>query len=102
TGAATDFRSDVVATAKRDLAPGEMLDGEGGFCVWGKQVPATSSLVRGLLPLGLAHNVRLERAIAEGEELRWSDVAYDPRDAAVQTRREREAAFGRRNEAAAG
>ena len=40
TGAPTGFRSDVVATAKRDLKAGEMLDGEGGFCVWGKQTPA--------------------------------------------------------------
>ena len=40
TGAPTGFRSDVVATAKRNLKKGEMLDGEGGFCVWGKQTPA--------------------------------------------------------------
>jgi len=35
TGAPTGFRADVVATAKRDLTAGEMLDGEGGFTVWG-------------------------------------------------------------------
>ncbi len=34
TGAPICFNSDVIATAKRDLKPGEMLDGEGGFCVW--------------------------------------------------------------------
>ena len=38
----------------------EILDDEGGFCVWGKQQPAEVSLARGLLPLGLAHDVRLE------------------------------------------
>ena len=46
TGAPTGFRSDVVATAKRDLKAGEMLDGEGGFCVWGKQTPAQSRSTR--------------------------------------------------------
>jgi len=97
TGAPTGFRSDVVATAKRDLKAGEMLDGEGGFCVWGKQTPAASSLERELLPLGLAHNVKLKRDIAEGQPLRWSDVVYDPDDTAVKVRREMEAAFGRRN-----
>jgi len=97
TGAPTGFRSDVVATAKRDLKSGEMLDGEGGFCVWGKQTPADTSLERELLPLGLAHNVKLKRDIAEGQPLRWSDVAYDPNDSAVKVRREMEAAFGRRN-----
>jgi len=97
TGAPTGFRSDVVATAKRDLKAGEMLDGEGGFCVWGKQTPADSSLERELLPLGLAHNVKLRRDIGEGQPLRWSDVVYDPDDTAIKVRREMEAAFGRRN-----
>ena len=60
TGAPTGFRSDVVATAKRDLKAGEMLDGEGGFCVWGKQTPAARSLADGLLPLGLAHKVEAQ------------------------------------------
>ena len=97
TGAPTGFRSDVVATAKRDLKAGEMLDGEGGFCVWGKQTPADVSLRDELLPLGLAHNVKLKRDIAEGGALKWADVAYDPNDAAVKARREMEAAFGRQN-----
>jgi predicted homoserine dehydrogenase-like protein len=97
TGAPTGFRSDVVATAKRDLKTGEILDGEGGFCVWGKQTPAATSLERELLPLGLAHNVKLKRDIAEGQALRWSDVIFDPNDSAVRVRREMEAAFGRRN-----
>lgn len=94
TGAPTGFRSDVVATAKRDLKAGEMLDGEGGFCVWGKQTPAGASLAQGFLPLGLAHNVRLTRDIGRGDALRWSDVAYDPDDEAVRIRREMEEVFG--------
>ncbi|MEN3375454.1 MAG: hypothetical protein V7604_809 [Hyphomicrobiales bacterium] len=97
TGAPTGFRSDVVATAKKNMKAGEMLDGEGGFCVWGKQTPAARSLDDGLLPLGLAHNVKLTRNVATGEALRWADVAYDPNDAAVRLRREMEAAFARPN-----
>jgi predicted homoserine dehydrogenase-like protein len=93
TGAPTGFRSDVVATAKRALKAGEVLDGEGGFCVWGRQVPAEHSLADGLLPLGLAQNVKLKRDIAEGAALKWSDVAYDPADASVIIRREMEAAY---------
>jgi len=97
TGAPNGFRSDVVATAKKNLKKGEVLDGEGGFCVWGKQTPAGRSLDEGLLPLGLAHNVRLKRDIAEGAAVKWADVEYDPNDTAVKVRREMEAAFGRRN-----
>jgi predicted homoserine dehydrogenase-like protein len=98
TGAPNAFRSDVVATAKKDLKKSEILDGEGGFCVWGKQTPAERSLDQGLLPLGLAHNVKLKRDIAQGTPVRWDDVEYDPNDIAVKLRREMEAAFGRRNE----
>ena len=97
TGAPNGFRSDVVATAKKNLKKGEMLDGEGGFCVWGKQTPADRSLDEGLLPLGLAHNVKLKCDIAEGAAVKWADVDYDPNDTAVKVRREMEAAFGRRN-----
>jgi predicted homoserine dehydrogenase-like protein len=97
TGAPTGFRSDVVATAKRALRRGEVLDGEGGFCVWGKQAPAERSLAEGYLPLGLAHDVALKRDIAEGECLKWNDVACDENDLAVKMRREMEAAFGRAN-----
>ncbi|MBL8698167.1 MAG: Gfo/Idh/MocA family oxidoreductase [Alphaproteobacteria bacterium] len=101
TGSPIVFNSDVVATAKRNLKAGEMLDGEGGFCVWGKQTPAERSLEQGFLPLGLAHNVKLKRDIAVGERLKWSDVEVDVEDSAVKVRREMEAAFGRRNVAAA-
>jgi predicted homoserine dehydrogenase-like protein len=97
TGVPTGFRSDVAATAKRPLRAGEVLDGEGGFCVWGKQVPAERSLAEGFLPLGLAHNVRLKRDITEGESLTWRDVTCDENDLAVRVRREMEAGFARPN-----
>lgn len=93
TGAAICFNSDVVATAKRALKAGEMLDGEGGFLVWGKQTPATSSLENGYLPLGLAHQVKLKNDIAEGQRLKWSDVDYDASDIAVTVRRQMEQEF---------
>jgi predicted homoserine dehydrogenase-like protein len=96
TGAPVCFNSDVVATAKRALKKGEMLDGEGGFTVWGKQTPAAVSLVRGYLPLGLAGNVKLVRDVAEGAGLTWSDVAVDPASGAVKARREMEALFSDR------
>ncbi|PTM40978.1 Gfo/Idh/MocA family oxidoreductase [Bosea sp. 124] len=93
TGAPICFNSDVVATAKRALKAGEMLDGEGGFCVWGKQTPAATSLAEGYLPLGLAHNVKLKVDVAAGQRLKWSDVDYDPNNQAVKVRREMETVF---------
>jgi predicted homoserine dehydrogenase-like protein len=96
TGAPIAFHSDVVATAKRALRRGETLDGEGGFTVWGKQLPAELSLRSGYLPLGLAQGARLKVDVAEGQCLSWSDVACDGEDGALSVRREMEAAFGGR------
>lgn len=90
TGAPVAFNGDVVATAKRDLKPGEMLDGEGGFTVYGKLRPAAQSLREGGLPLGLAHKVRLKNAVAAGQPVRWDDVEIDPAQPAVAFRREME------------
>lgn len=98
TGCPTGFRSDVVASAKKDLAAGTLLDGEGGYCVWGKQVPAARSLEIGGLPLGLAHDVTLKTGKNAGELLTWADVAIDESLEAVRIRREMEAAFGRPNQ----
>jgi predicted homoserine dehydrogenase-like protein len=92
TGAATGFRGDVVATAKRDLKAGETLDGEGGYTVYGKLMPAADSLVCGGLPLGLAHGVKLTRAVIKNHTVTWNDVVAIDNDAA-RFRREMELTF---------
>jgi predicted homoserine dehydrogenase-like protein len=93
TGAPTAWRGDVVATAKRDLVAGEMLDGEGGYTVYGKLLPAADSLRLGGLPIGLAHKVRLVRPVVQGAAVSWADVEIDATSEAVRVRREMEAAF---------
>lgn len=93
TGCASGFRADAVATAKRDLRAGEMLDGEGGYTVVGRLMPAAESLRLGALPLGLAHQVRLLNPVRAGAPVLWSDVAIDASSDAVRLRREMEAAF---------
>jgi predicted homoserine dehydrogenase-like protein len=95
TGSPTGFRGDVVAIAKRDLQAGEMLDGEGGYTVYGRLMRAADSLRIGGLPLGLAHKVKLNRAVAEGDPVRWDDVEYDASNHAVKFRREMERTFAR-------
>jgi predicted homoserine dehydrogenase-like protein len=95
TGCATGWRADAVATAKRDLRAGELLDGEGGYTVVGRLMPAADSLAQGCLPLGLAHGWKLLRPVAAGQALKWSDVAFDANVTAVRLRREMEATLGR-------
>jgi predicted homoserine dehydrogenase-like protein len=92
TGAPVAFRADVVATAKRDLAAGETLDGEGGYTVYGRLTRAEESLRAGALPIGLAHGVRLLRPISAGAIVGWDDVAIDATQEAVRVRREMERA----------
>lgn len=93
TGVATCWNADVVATAKRDLAVGEMLDGEGGYTVWGKLLPAATSVALGGLPLGLAHQVKVVRPVKRGQSLSWNDVAMDTTTPAYKVRREMEMLF---------
>jgi predicted homoserine dehydrogenase-like protein len=94
TGQPRGFRGDAVAVAKRALRAGEMLDGEGGYTMWGKLVPAAASLSAGALPIGLAHRVKLKNAVAHGAVVRWSDVEIDANDETVKTRRAMESKFG--------
>lgn len=93
TGVATCWNADVVATAKRDLQVGEILDGEGGYTVWGKLLPAAASRRLGGLPLGLAHNIKVTRPVKKGQSLAWDDVAIDTTTSAYRIRREMETAF---------
>jgi predicted homoserine dehydrogenase-like protein len=72
-----------------------MLDGEGGYTVYGKLIPAARSRSFGALPIGLAHRVRLRRDAAAGEILRAADVELDGTALAVRARAEMEAAQGR-------
>jgi predicted homoserine dehydrogenase-like protein len=96
TGCPTGWRADAVALAKKDLKPGEMLDGEGGYTVVGRLMPAADSLQGDCLPLGLAHGWKLTRAVAAGQPVKWSDVAFDANNTAVRVRREMEQSMGER------
>jgi predicted homoserine dehydrogenase-like protein len=97
TGCPTAFVGDVVATAKRDLSAGEVLDGEGGYTVYGRLQPSVTAARIGGLPIGLAHKVTLLNDIPSGSSIGWSDVRYDPAEPAVLVRREMEKTFTTRS-----
>ena len=90
TGACRAWRGDAVAVAKRALKAGETLDGEGGYTVYAKLIPAAKSLARNALPIGLAHHVKMLRDVAAGEIVSAADVALDDTMQAVRIRREME------------
>ncbi|KFG68422.1 SAF domain-containing protein [Microvirga sp. BSC39] len=94
TGSTRAWRGDAVAVAKRDLKAGEMLDGEGGYTVYGRLAPASRSKAGRMLPVGLAHGVRLTRDVAAGTMVTEDDVALDAERLAVRVRREMMERFG--------
>ncbi len=77
TGAPRAHVADVGARAKRDLRAGETLDGEGGYTVYGTLLRAEESRRRRVLPLGLAHGVRLVRPVRQAELVCCDDVELD-------------------------
>jgi predicted homoserine dehydrogenase-like protein len=91
TGQSRAFHGDAVAVAKRNLAPGDMLDGEGGWTVWGKCLPATRSVAVGALPIGLAHGLKVTRPVAMDTLVTRADVEPLPDTEAVRMRAEAEA-----------
>lgn len=91
TGTPSEWVADVAATAKRPLKKGEILDGEGGYTVWGKLLPAERSLALGAVPLGLAHEVRVKHEVAADAVLTWDDVDVDTGTRAYALRRRLEA-----------
>src|SRR5207248_2342384 len=93
TGQPVTWNADVAAAGKRDLAAGETLDGEGGYCVYGTLRAARASREEGCLPLGLAQGMKLRHAVAAHRILRWEDVIFDENAPAITFRREMERAF---------
>jgi predicted homoserine dehydrogenase-like protein len=88
TGSSREWRGDVAAVTKRDLKAGDVLDGEGGYTVYGRLVPSGRSKSRRMLPIGLAHGLRLTHDIPAGTVLTEDDVTLDPDRTAVRVRRE--------------
>ncbi len=91
TGSTKAFTGDVVATAKRNLVAGETLDGEGGYCVWGKLIPAATSVALGALPIGLAQDVMLTRSVKQGQVVTYDDIRLPDADPVFTYRRAMEA-----------
>lgn len=89
TGAPRGFSADVIAVAKKPLQAGETLDGEGGFAVRGKLIPASESLRRHALPIGMAH-LPLTRSVNEGDIVTWDDVDIRTGSQVLQLRQETE------------
>ena len=88
TGSTRSFLSDVAAAAKRDLRPGEELDGEGGYTVYGRLMQARDSVSKGCLPMGLTNGARVQKAVSRDQVLTFDDVELDETGLACRLRRD--------------
>ncbi len=68
---------DVVATAKVDLKPGDILDGLGGFKTYGQCENHDIVSDESLLPMALAMGCRVTRNLTRDEVLTYDDVEID-------------------------
>ncbi len=68
---------DVVATAKVDLEPGDVIDGLGGFKTYGTCDNHDVASRERLLPMALAIGCRLKRRVAKDQVLTYDDVEFD-------------------------
>jgi predicted homoserine dehydrogenase-like protein len=77
TGCPKSFTADMIAVAKKDLKPGDMLDGPGAYTTYGQLVPAEESLNGRYLPTGFSENVKVIRSVAKDSILTYDDVQID-------------------------
>lgn len=72
------LQAETVATAKKDLQPGDRLDGIGGFTVYGTLYSQQESVAANGLPIGLVDgNVVMKRAVKKGEIVTYDDVEQE-------------------------
>jgi predicted homoserine dehydrogenase-like protein len=78
---------EAIALAKRDLKAGDLIDGLGGYTIYGSIDQVETARTQGLLPLGLAPGSTLVRDVAQGTPIRYADVALDQSLTIVHLRR---------------
>ena len=86
TGYTKFFNADVVSVAKKDLASGEILDGEGGFASRGRLVASKDSIEGKLLPLGLSDGAKTKKSIKKDEFIKIDDVEINWKQEVLKAR----------------
>jgi len=87
TGSAEDFIADVASIAKKDLKPGDVLDGEGGYTVFGRLVTAKESLANKYLPMGLSRGAKMIKPVPKDSFVTYDDVGMDETTLAFRIRK---------------
>jgi predicted homoserine dehydrogenase-like protein len=94
TGAPRAFLADLGTFAKRNLVPGDILDGEGGDLAFGKMVQASESIKGKYLPMGLSTGAKVVKPVAKGSVVTYNDVTLDQTKLSYKLRKQVEDEFG--------
>ena len=86
TGYTKFFNADVVSVAKKELASGEILDGEGGFAARGRLAASKDSIGGNFLPLGLSDGARTKKSIKKDEFIKIDDVEINWKQEVLKAR----------------
>jgi len=87
TGSPIGWYSDVITAAKIDLGRGTVLDGGGGYRVYGLAEDAKVSKAENYLPIGLANGVKTKRRIKADEIITYDDIELNEDSFALKLRR---------------
>ena len=85
---------EVISLAKRDLDPGDIIDGIGGYTVYGACENHDVARAQDLLPMGLAGGCRVVRHVARDAAMTFSDVELPPGRLADRLWRDQLGRFG--------
>jgi len=82
--------AEVVAVAKRDLKPGDILDDFGGYTTYGVMDYAEEAYRQNALPIGLTPGAKVVNYVPQGQTLTWGDVQLDEESTVVKLRRQQD------------
>jgi predicted homoserine dehydrogenase-like protein len=84
-------RAEVVCATRRAMRAGELIDGEGGYAVYGTCLPAARAREQRLVPMGLAHGLKLRHDVPADHPIGEADVTFDESSFLWKLRREQDA-----------
>ena len=86
-------RAEVVCATRAPMRAGDVIDGEGGYAAYGTSVSARRARELDLVPMGLAHGLRLKRDVPADHPIGTADVTFDDASFLWKLRREQDAQF---------
>ncbi len=87
---APSLMAEVITMAKKDLFPGDTIDGIGGYTVRGYADIAKDAQRDNLVPIGLIQNAIVQKPIKVGELISYDQVELDESSLIVQLRRKQD------------